>query len=81
MHRVHLTGGEAEEGGGLANDGGEVVLYHTAVVDNLSEQGGGGIWNAGPMRIYDSTIRDNVSVIGGAVSATKAAGHSPSNAA
>ena len=59
-----LNNRAGDDGGGIANDGGTLVLANVAVVGNTG-QDGGGIYNGGVLTITSSTIASNVSNMAG----------------
>ena len=62
-----VTGGIAEEGGGISNDGTLTLADCTISGNSAMTTGGGGILNgpAGAMAISDSTISENISLLAG----------------
>ena len=46
LQNVTITGGSADNGGGIENVGGTVTLNHTQVTGNTATQAGGGIASA-----------------------------------
>jgi CSLREA domain-containing protein len=58
-------------GGGLANNGGTVTVYRTAVLSNtggFNVYGGGGIENSGTLTVTNSTLSGNSAGEGGGIS-------------
>ncbi len=55
----------SEDGGGLRNDRGTVILRNCILIDNQSLDDGGAINNDGSLTIYDSTLSRNSAVNNG----------------
>lgn len=54
-----ITGGKADEGGGVYNDTGSPILKNLWITDNVAEDGGGVYFNKGQASISDSKIEKN----------------------
>ena len=61
-----ITGGYAEEGGGIYNDG-SLTLNHSPVTGNQAYWGGGILDEAGSVTLNNSTISDNTGTYGGGI--------------
>ncbi|MBW5483151.1 hypothetical protein [Streptomyces bambusae] len=62
-----LTGGEADNGGGLFNNGATVTLNSSTVLLNHATEAGGGIASLGTTTVNNSTVRNNSSQDGGGI--------------
>ncbi|HEX7104222.1 MAG TPA: choice-of-anchor Q domain-containing protein [Nitrolancea sp.] len=68
LNNVTISGGTAENGGGIANFGGQLTLSNSLVTLNHASGGfGGGIASMGTAEIRDSTISSNFGTIGGGI--------------
>ena len=68
LNRSTVRGNSSSDvGGGIINDGGDLHLLSSTVVDNTSwtDSGGGMFNNAGTVTLTDSTVRSNVAEFGG----------------
>jgi hypothetical protein len=56
--KLTVTGGKAEDGAGISNDG-DLTLDHVLVTKNRASQSGGGIETQGPLTLVESEITRN----------------------
>lgn len=68
LERVRVADGIAEQGGGIANFGGQLTVLDTEVVGNTALGNGGGVFSAGELRMQWSTIAGNTADGGGGIS-------------
>jgi hypothetical protein len=65
--RLRITGGNAQDGGGIHNHG-RLILENCRIDHNTARGFGGGIFNTGRMNIVDTTIEENTARDGGGIS-------------
>jgi hypothetical protein len=68
-----VTGGRADRGGGIRNDGGRLVLSGVILRGNSARIRGGGLFNDGWTALSDVIIRGNTARAGGGLFNTRAA--------
>ena len=66
LSNLIITGGQAPNGGGIANEE-DLTLSNVAVTGNTAAMSGGGISNAGTLTLQDSTIGNNTANQGGGI--------------
>ena len=69
MSGLTITGGSAENGGGVRNDG-ILTAWGLAIVGNQATADGGGVYNAGTLVLRDSTLSSNTAGRGGGLAGT-----------
>jgi CSLREA domain-containing protein len=69
IERVTIQHGSAFQGAGIANDGGDLTIRQTSILENSSGCGlpgctvdGAGVWNRGTLTIERSTIAENLAL-------------------
>jgi CSLREA domain-containing protein len=66
LENVWLSGNKGHQGGGVSNDGGEVVIRDSAITHNEAENSGGGLANIrGTMTLENVTLSNNVAANNG----------------
>lgn len=63
---IQVTGGAAENGAGIWNDG-VLVLRNSLVAGNTASNSGGGLWNQGELTALNTTIAANTALSGAGV--------------
>lgn len=63
---LRLTGGRANNGGAIRNEG-SLTIAHSTLDHNSALYGGGAISSTGPLTIIDTTLNDNSAATGGAI--------------
>jgi hypothetical protein len=63
LEGMTITGGRADRGGGILNDGGRLALDHVVLRGNHARVGGG-LYNNGAATLTDVTIRANTARVG-----------------
>jgi parallel beta-helix repeat protein len=76
-----ITGGLADNGGGLRNDGGRLSLTNVSVSGNVASNDGGGIYTApgGSTTLTDVTVSNNNASVGGGIAVASSAASTLSN--
>jgi hypothetical protein len=62
-----ITGGQADDGGGIRNDGGRLSLTRVVLCGNSARLLGGGLFNAGAATLTDVTVTGNAAQFGGGI--------------
>ncbi|MGI5832113.1 MAG: choice-of-anchor Q domain-containing protein [Thermoguttaceae bacterium] len=63
---VRVTGGAAENGGGIRNEG-VLLLEDCLVAENTAARNGGGIWNRGELTVRNTTVTSNTASAGAGI--------------
>jgi hypothetical protein len=76
-----ITGGFADNGGGLRNDGGTLSLTNVSISSNVASHDGGGIYTApgGSTTLTDVTVSNNHASVGGGIAIGSSAASTLSN--
>jgi hypothetical protein len=76
-----ITGGLADNGAGLRNDGGTLSLTNVSVTGNVASNDGGGIYTAtgGSTKLTDVTVSNNHASVGGGIAVAAGAASTLSN--
>ncbi|MBN2477183.1 MAG: right-handed parallel beta-helix repeat-containing protein [Pirellulales bacterium] len=67
LHRLTITGGSADQGGGIYVNGEGSRIHQCIIVGNEAEQGGGVYVHGGDVAIFNSTVSDNLARAGGGI--------------
>jgi hypothetical protein len=62
LYRTTVTGNTADNGAGISNDSGRLVVRYTLIQNNTTRAGGGGggaVYNDGAIKVNNSIIRGN----------------------